>query len=74
MKKEWVAFDKPPFEKWNKPLWSNQLSFRIKECQQTVNILEKINSGFSIDHLFPSPLDLSQFKVGVYPLYDSKKN
>ncbi|XP_059810712.1 platelet-activating factor acetylhydrolase 2, cytoplasmic-like isoform X1 [Hypanus sabinus] len=44
------------------PLRNSQLSQRVKECVQVLDILSDINSGTSINNVLPDRLDLSDLK------------
>lgn len=60
---EWVYFDPIPFEKNDMPLRKRQLPMRVRDCQRTLEVLNQLNDGRSLDHLTLSTVDVIQFKV-----------
>lgn len=60
---KWVPYKAMDFEKDDMPLRQEQLSLRIRECQQTLNFLFKLNEGNDVGQILHSTLNLGLFKV-----------
>lgn len=61
--KKWIPYKAMDFEKDDMPLRQEQLSLRIRECQQTLNFLDKLNKGNDVGPVLLSTLSLEHFKV-----------